>query len=55
MLLEKIPGWRVLVDVDRFDLDAALVQKTSGVFASGSGGLRVEDGFRQAASSLDNR
>src|SRR5262245_8953426 len=37
MLLEKGPGWRVLVDVVLFDVHTVLFQKTSGVAARGSG------------------
>jgi hypothetical protein len=40
--------WR-LVDVTLLDVDAKLLQKTSGVAASGSRGLPVEDGLRHTA------
>jgi hypothetical protein len=45
VLLEKVPGRRVTVDVDLVDVGATLLQKTSGVFAGGSGGLPVEGWF----------
>ena len=45
MLLEKIPRRRIAVDVDLVHVGALVVQKTSGVFARGSSGLRVERRF----------
>ena len=42
VLLEKVPGRRVTVDVDLVDVGATLLQKTSGVFAGGSRGLPVK-------------
>src|SRR5262245_15742987 len=46
VLLEKLAGRRFLVDVDFLHLDPVCVQKTSGVLASGSGGLGVKRELR---------
>src|SRR5207247_2023035 len=46
VLLEKLARRRFLVDVELADVDACRVQKTSGIFAGGSGGLGVERRFR---------
>ena len=46
---EKIAGRRVAIDVDRTDVGAALVQKTSGVLTRRSGGLPVKDRFHNIA------
>jgi hypothetical protein len=40
--LEELPRGRFLVDVDLVDIQACRIQKTSGVFAGGSGGLGIE-------------
>jgi hypothetical protein len=45
VLLEERPIGRRLVDVTLFDLYLVLLQKTSGVAASGSGRLPIEDPF----------
>ena len=42
VLFEKLPGWRLLVDVDLRDVYACVVQKTSGVLAGRSRRLRVK-------------
>jgi hypothetical protein len=46
VLLQELAGRGFLVDVDLVNIDAGRVQKTSGVLAGGSGGLRVESRFR---------
>jgi hypothetical protein len=43
--LQELARWWLLVDVDLLNVDARCVQKTSGIFASRSGGLRVERGL----------
>jgi hypothetical protein len=48
VLLEERPVWRRLVDVTFFDVDLALLQKTSGVAAGRSRRLEVEQGLGHA-------
>jgi hypothetical protein len=46
VLLEKLTRRRFLVDVDLMNVDAGRIQKTSGIFAGRSRGLRVERRLR---------
>jgi hypothetical protein len=46
VLLEEITRGRLLVDVELVNVNARLIQKTSGIFARGSRRLRVKDRFR---------
>jgi len=46
VLFEKGAVGRMRVDVLRVDVDAVLLQKTSGVAAGGSGGLQVKRRLR---------
>jgi hypothetical protein len=55
VLLEELTRRGIAVDVDFLDVDPFFGQKTSGVLASGSGRLGIEDRFGHAPSSLDNR
>jgi hypothetical protein len=45
VLLEEGTIGRIPVDVNLFDVDVLLLQKTSGVSAGRSSGFPVEDGF----------
>ena len=46
VLFQEFARRRLLIDVDLVDIDLARVQKTSGVLARGSGGLRVKGRLR---------
>jgi hypothetical protein len=45
VLFEEVPRGGFLVDVQLLNVDAGVVQKTSGIFAGGSRRLRVEGRF----------
>ena len=52
VLLEELARRRLLVDVDLVDVDLVLVQKTSGVLAGRSSGLRIEGRFRHGSTII---
>ena len=54
VFLEELARRRFLVDVHLLNRNRARIQKTSGVFARGSGGLRVEGRFRHAGRIVEN-
>src|SRR3954471_23040705 len=53
VLLEELPRWRLLVDVDLIDLDAGCIQKTSGILAGRSRRFGVERRLRHSRSIMD--
>jgi len=55
VLLEKLTRRRIAIDVDLVDLESGFVQKTSGVFACGSGGLPIERRFRHIDTIIKGR